>query len=135
MTQTPKARALSPEELAATGASERPDPRMTSLTDADVAGLHNTRPVAVDARPPLASPVPSAVPSALSDVQADNNSTTPTGSADDAADAVDPEDVRTMMDPRDLSDLREAADVTGAPVDGDIPVTLVPPDEGSTSQD
>jgi hypothetical protein len=38
------------------------------------------------------------------------------------------------MDPRDLADLREVADVTGAPIDEGVPVTMVPPsDDPSTT--
>ena len=101
MAQKPKARELSPEELAAEGASELPDREAKSVLS--VGGLSGALP-----DPAAPNPVPTGVPP-------DADLTSAGGDIGDISDVVDPNDVRTLMDPRDLADLRDVADVTGAP--------------------
>jgi hypothetical protein len=131
---------LSADQLADEQAQDLPDREAMSILS--VGGLSGALPVPIDPQtpvglpdpqPPVALPDPSAPLPYPPGVPTDVDLTNAGGNVGDISDVVDLEDVRTLMDPRDLADLRDVADVTGASVNGGIPASMVPPEDGSTT--
>jgi len=122
--QTDQEVGLSSEQLAGEQAQDLPDREAMSILN--VGGLSGPLPVPVDPQPPVGLPDPAVPLQAPPGGPGDADFTDVGGNGGDIS-AIDPNDVRTLMDPRDLSVLREVADVTGAPIDAGVPVTMVPP--------
>jgi len=122
---------LSPDQLAIEQAQDLPDREAMSILS--VGGLSGALPVPVDPQAPVTLPDPSMPLTTPSGVPTDVNLSNVGGNVGDISDVVNTDDVQTLMDPRDFADLKDVADVTGAPIDGGIPVTMVPPADDPTT--
>lgn len=124
---------LTDEQLADERAQNLPDREALSILN--VGGLSGGLPVPVEPEPSVSLPDPSVSVAAQAGAAGDADLANVPGNVGDVSDSVDPDDVTTLMDPRDLSDLREIGEVIGAPVNGEIPAAIVPPDDGSSTLD